>query len=66
MGALASRDPEAVSGVLADQFKVETTRARSLLGVWGRAMSKVLAFDLSPIVNARLGRPLLAVKSLDA
>ena len=66
MGALASRDRETVFGVLADQFNVETTRARSLLRVWSRAMSKVLAFDLNLYVNALLGRPLPAVKCLDA
>lgn len=57
---------ETVFAMLADQFKVETTRARSLLGVWSRVVAKVLAFDLSLYINALLGRPLLAVKSLYA
>ena len=52
--------------MLADQFNAETTRARSLLGVWSRMVAKVLAFDLSLHVNLLLGRPLLAVKSLYA
>lgn len=57
---------ETVFGMLADQFNAETTRARSLLGVWSRMVSKVLAFDLSLHLNLLLGRPLLAVKSLYA
>lgn len=57
---------ETVFGMLADQFHAETTRARSLLGVWSRMVAKVLAFDLSLRLNALLGRPLLAVKSLYA
>ena len=57
---------ETVFGMLADQFNAETTRARSLLGVWSRMVAKVLAFDLSLHVNLLLGRPLLAVKSLYA
>lgn len=57
---------ETVFGMLADQFHAETTRARSLLGVWSRIVAKVLAFDLSLRLNTLLGRPLLAVKSLYA
>ena len=57
---------ETVFSMLADQFNAESTRARSLLGVWSRMVAKVLAFDLSLYVNALLGRPLLAVKSLYA
>jgi hypothetical protein len=57
---------ETVFGMLADQFHAERTRARSLLGVWSRVVAKVLAFDLSLHINALLGRPLLAVKSLYA
>jgi hypothetical protein len=55
---------ETVFSMLADQFRVETTRARSLWGVWTRVLAKVLAFNLSLHVNRLLGRPLLAVKSL--
>ena len=57
---------ETVFGMLADQFHAETTRARSLLGVWSRIVAKVLAFDSSLYVNALLRRPVLAVKSLYA
>ncbi|WP_420454456.1 IS982 family transposase [Rubrivirga sp.] len=57
---------ETVFGMLADQSNAETTRARSLLGVWSRMVAKVLAFDLSLYVNALLGRPILSVKSLYA
>lgn len=55
---------ETVFSMLADQFEVETTRARSLWGVWTRGVAKVLAFNLSLYINRLLGRPLLAVKSL--
>jgi hypothetical protein len=69
-GRLWVRSPrvivEAVFAMLADQFNAEATRARSLLGVWSRVVAKVLAFDLSLYLNALLGRPLLAVKSLYA
>lgn len=57
---------ETVFGMLADQFCAERTRARSLLGVWTRMVAKVFAFDLSLHINALLGRPVLAVKSLYA
>jgi hypothetical protein len=57
---------ETVFAMLADQFRVETTRARSLLGVWSRMVAKALAFNLGLHAHARLGRPLLAVKSLCA
>lgn len=57
---------ETVFAMLADQFKAETTRARSLLGVWSRMVAKLLAFELGLYVNLLLGRPLLAVKSLYA
>ena len=55
---------ETVFAMLADQFHLETTRARSLLGLRVRMMAKVLSFDLSLVLNQLLGRPLLAVKSL--
>ena len=57
---------ETVFSMLADQFKAETTRARSLLGVWSRMVAKLLAFELGLYVNLLLGRPLLAIKSLYA
>ena len=55
---------EVVLAMLADQFRVETTRARSLAGVWTRVVAKVLAFDLSLVINRLLGRSPLALKSL--
>lgn len=50
--------------MLADQFKLETTRARSLWGVGTRVVAKLLAFNLSIFLNRRLGRPDLAIKDL--
>jgi hypothetical protein len=55
---------ETVFAMLADQFRVETTRARSLRGVQTRLVAKLLAFDLSLWINQLLGRPPLAIKSL--
>ena len=55
---------ETVFAMLADQFKAETTRARSLLGVQTRMVAKLLAFDLGVYLNRLLGRPPLAIKSL--
>ena len=55
---------ETVFGVLADQFKIETTRARSLWGVGSRIAAKLLAFNLSIFFNRLLGRPDLAIKDL--
>lgn len=55
---------ETVFAMLADQFKLETTRALSLLGLKARMAAKLLAFNLSLYVNHHLGRDLLAVKSL--
>jgi hypothetical protein len=55
---------EAVFAMFADQFAVEVTRARSLLGIWTRVVAKVLAFDLGVYVNRLLGRPPLAIKPL--
>ena len=57
---------ESVLSMLADQFKAETTRARSLLGVQTRMVAKLLAFDLGVYLNRLLGRPSLAIKSLYA
>ena len=57
---------ETVFAMLADQFKAETTRARSLLGVQTRMVAKLLAFDVGVYVNRLLGRPPLAIKSLYA
>lgn len=50
--------------MLADQFKLEATRALSLLGLKARVAAKLLAFNLSLYINRLLGRDLLAVKSL--
>lgn len=55
---------ETVFGMLADQFKLETTRALSLMGLKTRIAAKLLAFNLSLYLNRMLGRNLLAVKSL--
>jgi hypothetical protein len=55
---------ETVFAMLADQFGVEQTRARSLEGIWTRVVAKVLAFDLGVYLNRQLGRPLLAIKPL--
>lgn len=55
---------ETVFGMLADQFRLETTRALSTRGLQARIAAKVLAFNLSLTINRLLGRDLLAVKSL--
>lgn len=55
---------EAVVGMLADQFTLEATRARSLWGLVTRIGAKLLAFNLSIDLNRRLGRPPLAIKEL--
>ena len=55
---------ETVVGMLADQFCLETTRARSLWGVITRLGAKLLAFNLSIELNRQLGRPALAIKEL--
>jgi len=55
---------ETVFSMLSDQFRMETTRALSLLGLKARMAAKLLAFNLSVYVNHHLGRDLLAVKSL--
>lgn len=61
----AKRDlVETVFSMLADEFKMETTRARSLLGVKVRAVAKMLAYNVSWLLNELLGRPALAIKSL--
>lgn len=55
---------ETVFSMLADQFTVETTRARSLLGLKTRLVAKLLSYNMSLLINQLLERPLLAVKSL--
>jgi len=55
---------ETVFSMLADQFKLERTRALSLWGLKARLISKLLAFNLSLWLNHQLGRHLLSVKSL--
>lgn len=55
---------ETVIGMLADQFTLETTRARSLWGLMTRIGAKLLAFNLSIYLNQMLGRPSLALKDL--
>lgn len=55
---------ETVFSMLADQFRLETTRARSLLGLKTRLAAKLLSYDVSYFINQMLGRPALAMKSL--
>jgi hypothetical protein len=55
---------ETVFSMLADQFSVETTRARSLLGLKMRMASKLLSYNVSFLINQMLGRPVLAMKSI--
>lgn len=55
---------ETVFSMLADQFKMETTRALSLSGLKARLASKLLAFNMSLWLNHQLGRKLLSLKSL--
>ena len=55
---------ETVFSMLSDQFKLETTRALSLLGLKARVAAKLLAFNMSLYLNHLLGRHLLSVKSL--
>lgn len=55
---------ETVFAMLADQFTIETTRARSLLGLKTRVAAKLLSYNVSYLINQMLGRPVLAMKSL--
>ena len=55
---------ETVFSMLSDQFRLETTRARSLLGLKMRTVAKLLAYNVSFLLNRQLGRPALAMKSL--
>lgn len=55
---------ETVFSMLADQFRVETTRARSLLGLKTRMAAKLLSYNVSFFINQMLGRSALAIKSL--
>lgn len=55
---------ETVFAMLADQFGIERTRARSLDGAWTRVVAKVLAFDLGVHLNRASGRASLAIKPL--
>jgi len=57
---------ESVFAVLADQFGVSVTRARSTLGVAVRVVAKVLAYNVSLVLNQMLGRADTAIKSLFA
>ena len=57
---------ESVFAVLADQFSVSLTRARSTAGVSIRVLAKVLAYNVSLAINTMLGRPQTALKSLFA
>lgn len=55
---------ESVFASLADQFMLETTRARSLWGVLTRIVAKLLAYMVGFVANQQLGRPATALKSL--
>ena len=55
---------ETVFSMLADQFKLETTRALSLMGLKARMAAKLLAFNMSLYLNHLFERNLLSVKSL--
>lgn len=55
---------ETVFSMLADQFSLETTRARSLMGLKTRVAAKLLSYNVSFLINQMLGRPALAMKSL--
>lgn len=55
---------ETAFAVLADQFKLETTRARSLWGLKTRVAAKLLAYNISLFVNLMLGRPMMKIKEL--
>lgn len=55
---------ETVFSMLSGQFTLETTRARSLLGLKTRVGAKLLAYNVSFVINHLLGRPTLKMKSL--
>lgn len=55
---------ESVLASLADQFKMEQTRARSLWGVMTRVVAKLLSYMTGFVANETLGRPATALKSL--
>lgn len=55
---------ETVFGMLSDQFRLATTRARSAWGIAVRVVAKLAAYNMSLLLNRQLGRPVLAVKSL--
>ena len=57
---------ESVFAVLADQFGVSATRARSTLGVAIRVVAKVLAYNVTMMLNRLLGRTDTTIKSLFA
>jgi transposase len=55
---------ESVFGMLADQFRLETTRARSLWDVMTRVVAKLLAYMVGFVINETRGSPGTALKSL--
>jgi transposase len=57
---------ESVFAALSDQFGLSVTRARSTLGVSVRVVAKVLAYNVSLVLNHMLRRPDTAIKSLFA
>lgn len=55
---------ETIFAMLADQFRLEVTRARSGWGIALRVVAKLASYNVSLLLNRQLGRPALAVKSL--
>lgn len=50
--------------MLADQFTLEATRARSPLGLKTRVAAKLLSYNVSFLMNQMQSRLALAIKSL--
>lgn len=55
---------ETTNGMLKDQFSLEKTRAKTLLGLTKRIFSKLTAMTFGILINRLFERPLLALKSL--
>lgn len=56
---------ETVNSQLVDQFHLQRNRAKCLGGFCARVMAKLTAHTIGFYLNLLLGRPLLALKSLD-
>ena len=55
---------ETVIDQLKEHLHLERTRARTLLGLWGRVLAKLTAHTLAVVLNQRFGYDSLALKSL--